>query len=178
LERWGWIEPPSARRVRIPPPLRIDADAQRALQEDRVPDASIPVVYWDASAILSTLINDLHSARATATARRRGTHLVATLAYAEVAAVIARLERLGELPTVLADASRELLRDGPWRRLHLQPDWASIDGLAVQSPLRRADLWHLATAVTVSRELPEVRVITLDGRLAAASAALGLALLN
>jgi predicted nucleic acid-binding protein len=141
-----------------------------------VPDAARPVIYWDASAIVSVLIRDAHSARATATARRRATHLVSTLAYAEVVAVISRLERQRDLPRVLADASRELLRDGPWRRLHLQPDWVSIDGLATQWPLRAADLWHLATAVTLSRELPEVRIVTFDGRLTAASASLGLAL--
>lgn len=141
-------------------------------------DTAGPVIYWDASAILSVLIRDAHSARATAIARRRATHLVSTLAYAEVAAVISRLERRGELPAVLAEASRELLRDGPWRRLHLQPDWVSIDGLATQWPLRGADLWHLATVVTLSRELPEVRVVTFDGRLSAASAGLGLALSN
>jgi prevent-host-death family protein len=35
LEKWGWIEPASEERPRIPPPLRIGADAQKALQEDR-----------------------------------------------------------------------------------------------------------------------------------------------
>lgn len=35
LENWGWIEPASRRPLPIPPPLRIRADAQRALQEDR-----------------------------------------------------------------------------------------------------------------------------------------------
>jgi prevent-host-death family protein len=35
LERWGWIEPAPKERPRIPPPLRIGADAQKALQEDR-----------------------------------------------------------------------------------------------------------------------------------------------
>jgi prevent-host-death family protein len=35
LEKWGWIEPAPKERPRIPPPLRIGADAQRALQEDR-----------------------------------------------------------------------------------------------------------------------------------------------
>jgi predicted nucleic acid-binding protein len=140
-----------------------------------VPEAASPVIYWDASAILSVFIRDAHSARATAAARRRATHLVSTLANAEVSAVISRLEREGQLPAVLADASREQLRDGPWRRLLLQPDWASIDDLASRWPLRGADLWHLATAVTLSRELPEVRVLTFDGRLAAASAGVGLA---
>jgi prevent-host-death family protein len=35
LEKWGWIEPASDERPRVPPPLRIGVDAQRALQEDR-----------------------------------------------------------------------------------------------------------------------------------------------
>ncbi len=141
-----------------------------------MPEGANPVVYWDASAILSVLIRDQHSARATAVARRAVVHLISTLAHAEVAAVIARLERARELPAVLADASRELLRDGPWRRLVLQPDWTSIDEAAPRWPLRGADLWHLATAATLSRELPEVRVLTFDGRLSAAAAGLGLAL--
>jgi hypothetical protein len=35
LESWGWIEPDYVRPVSIPPPVRIDVDAQGALQEDR-----------------------------------------------------------------------------------------------------------------------------------------------
>jgi prevent-host-death family protein len=35
LESWGWIEPRKGRPTPIPPPVRIEADAQRALQEDR-----------------------------------------------------------------------------------------------------------------------------------------------
>lgn len=35
LESWGWIEPMRPRPARVPPPVRIGADAQRALQEDR-----------------------------------------------------------------------------------------------------------------------------------------------
>jgi predicted nucleic acid-binding protein len=140
-----------------------------------VPDPATPVIYWDASAVLSVLIRDSHSVRASAVARRAVTHLMSTLAYAEVAAVVARLERNRELPTVLAATSRDLLRDGPWRRLVLQPDWTSIEDLASRWPLRGADLWHLATALTLARELPEVRVLTFDSRLAAASVGLGLA---
>lgn len=141
-----------------------------------MPEPTSPVVYWDASALLSVLIRDAHSTRAGAVARRALTHLISTLAYAEVTAVIARLERNRELPTVLADAARELLRDGPWRRLALQPDWAHIGDLALSWPLRGADLWHLATAMTLRRELPEVRMATFDSRLATAAAELGLAL--
>ena len=35
LQSWGWVEPVKSRPGRIPPPLRIEADAQRALQDDR-----------------------------------------------------------------------------------------------------------------------------------------------
>lgn len=140
------------------------------------PDRTDLVVYWDSSAVLSVLISDVHSTEATAAARLTGAHLLSTLAYAEVFAVLARLERGGNLPSVLADSARELIRNGPWRRLALQPDWANIDDLAVRWPLRGADLWHLATALTLSRELPELRLITLDARLTAASDGLGLTL--
>lgn len=128
--------------------------------------------------MLSVLISDVHSTRATAVARRAGTHLMSTLCFAEVSAVIARLERDRALPTALADATRDLVRNGPWRPLTLQPDWASIDDLATRWPLRGADLWHLATAVTLSRELPELRLITFDARLTVASSGAGLALLG
>ena len=101
---------------------------------------------------------------------------MSTLAYAEVSAVIARLERDRALPPVLADTSREMLRGGLWARLLLQPDSTSIDEIAIGWPLRGADLWHLATAITLTRELPEVRVLTFDARLGAAAEALGLSL--
>jgi predicted nucleic acid-binding protein len=137
-------------------------------------EAGIPVIYWDASAVLSVLIKDAHSARATAAARRHGTHLLSTLAYSEVMAVIARLERERHLPPLLADASRDMLLGGPWRRLILQPDWPGIDSLSRTWPLRGADLWHMAAAVTLSRQLPELRLLTFDSRLAAASAGAGI----
>jgi len=35
LQTWGWIERERDRPTRIPPPVRIGVDAQRALQEDR-----------------------------------------------------------------------------------------------------------------------------------------------
>lgn len=33
LEDWGWLSPAGSRR--LPPPLRLEADAQQLLQEDR-----------------------------------------------------------------------------------------------------------------------------------------------
>ncbi|MGH7862691.1 MAG: type II toxin-antitoxin system VapC family toxin [Candidatus Dormibacteraceae bacterium] len=142
------------------------------------PDRTYRVIYWDSSAVLSVLISDLHSTHATAAARQPGIHLLSTLAFAEVFAVLARLERDRGLPAVLANTARERVRNGPWRRLTLQPDWASIDSLAMRWPLRGADLWHLAVAVTLSREMPELHLITFDARLTAASHGVGLALVR
>jgi predicted nucleic acid-binding protein len=143
-----------------------------------MPKVSDIVIYWDASAVLSVLFQDAYSVQATAAARRRVTHLLSTLGYAEVTAVIARFERERSLPRALADAGRELVRAGPWRRLTLQPDWTTIDELATRWSLRGADLWHLATVSTLSRELPELRLITFDARLIAASQGLDLAYRN
>jgi len=42
------------------------------------------VVYWDASAILSALFKDLRSEEAIEWIRKKGVHLISTLAYAEV----------------------------------------------------------------------------------------------
>ncbi len=50
-------------------------------------------VYWDSSAILSALFRDRHSDEASKCARSLGVHLLSTLAWAEVHAVIARIER-------------------------------------------------------------------------------------
>jgi prevent-host-death family protein len=35
LEKWGWIEPRAPQKIPVRRPIRIKADAQRALQEDR-----------------------------------------------------------------------------------------------------------------------------------------------
>jgi predicted nucleic acid-binding protein len=137
-------------------------------------EADGEAIYWDASAVLSVLIADLHSSTAVSAARRSGTHLLSTLACAESFAVVARLEREGSLPTALADAARDVIVNGPWRRLSLQPDWKSIEALASRWPVRGPDLWHLATAETLQRELPELKMITFDARLAVASGGIGL----
>jgi hypothetical protein len=63
---------------------------------------------------------------------------------------------------ILVDASLETLVSGPWRKLRIDPDTGEIRKLASKWPLRGADLWHLATAKTLQRELPELLVLTFD----------------
>lgn len=123
------------------------------------------VIYWDASAILSVLFQDAHSVAAMTFARRRGVHLVSSLAWAEVHAVIARMGREKVLAAARVSAAREALALGPWRFLHVQPAPEFIVELAIRWPLRGADLWHLALAKTLQAELPELGLLSFDKRL-------------
>ncbi|MHB8719580.1 MAG: type II toxin-antitoxin system VapC family toxin [Candidatus Dormibacteria bacterium] len=125
---------------------------------------------------MSALVLDVHSGRAVATAERPLVHLISTLAYAETVAAIGRAQALRRLDARRAKAARRLLQHGPWRRLMLQPDWGVITTIAERSRLRGADLWHLASVSTLTRQLPEVRLLSFDERLIAAAAALGLGL--
>lgn len=135
----------------------------------------VPVLYWDASAVISVLFRDEHSDTAWTLARQDGVHILSTLAAAEVHAVIARIERERILADVLVQAARQAFASGPWRRLNMQPTWELFEQYAARWPLRGADLWHLALAKTLQLELPEVRLLTFDRRLAIAAVGEGLA---
>jgi uncharacterized protein len=132
-------------------------------------------VYWDSSAILSALFRDGHSEEATRRARRSAVHFLSTLAWAEVHAVIARIERERALAKVLVAAAREAFEEGPWRRLNAVPDWKVVRDLSSKWPLRGADLWHLAVAKGLQSEIPELTVLSFDAHLAAAARSEGLA---
>ncbi len=123
------------------------------------------VVYWDTSAIVSSLFRDEHSDAASAAAGMPGTNLMSSLAWAETHAVIARIERDRNLATVLVAAAREALETGPWTRVNIDPAWLQIATLARTWPLRGADLWHLAAAKALQVELPELRLLSFDGLL-------------
>ncbi len=131
-------------------------------------------VYWDASAVLSALFQDRFSAEAIEWSRRPGVHLLSSLAWAEVHAVIARVERERALADILVATARETVDSGPWRLLHITPAWESVKILAAKWPLRGADLWHLSAAKTLQDELPELVILTFDSRLKGAALGEGL----
>lgn len=133
------------------------------------------VIYWDSSAVLSALFKDRHSDDAHVWAHRTGFHAISTLSYSEVCAVIARLQRERQIPDVFAVASFETLDTGPWRYLTIAPDAVQLRKLSEKWPLRGADLWHLSTAVTLKKQLPELVMLTYDNRLKEAAAGEGLA---
>jgi hypothetical protein len=70
----------------------------------------------------------------------------------------------------LVIAAFETLEQGPWRRIYTWPEWAIVRTLSAKWPLRGADLWHLATAVTLHKEFPELKFLTFDRRLGQAAA--------
>lgn len=123
------------------------------------------VIYWDSSAVLSALFKDLNSRRAKLIAERDALHLLTTLAYAEVNAVIARMKREHVLTEALFQSAHEILDRGPWRRISIAPEWPITRQLAAKHALRGADLWHLAAALGLKKEFPELSLLTFDQRL-------------
>jgi len=138
-------------------------------------DNAIVAVYWDASAILSALLQDVYSEEARECIGRSGVHLISTLSFAEVAAVLSRIQRERLMADILVDAAREALQTGAWRRLNVSPEWSEIEELSSKWKLRGADLWHLAAARSVQKEIPELRLLTFDNRLRVAASGQGLA---
>jgi len=79
------------------------------------------------------------------------------------------------LAGVLVAAAKETVDSGPWRLLNITPAWESAKILSEKWPLRGADLWHLSAAKTLQEELPELVLLTFDGRLKSAALGEGLA---
>ena len=123
------------------------------------------VLYWDSSAVLSAIFNDSNSQAAQKWSKTKGVHFVSTLTNAEVSAVIHRMQRESLLSETLTRSAFEVLDDGPWRRISTWPEWTIVRSLSAKYPLRGADLWHLATAKSMSREFPELYLLSFDKRL-------------
>jgi len=123
------------------------------------------VVYWDTSAVLSSLFTDDHSYEAQHWANRDGFHFLSTLTYAETCAVIARMQRERRVAEIVAEAAMEAFHEGPWRKVNAQPAWNHIKALSKKWALRGADLWHLAMAKGLRDHTPELIFLTFDERL-------------
>jgi len=142
-----------------------------------MPPEAESVFYWDTSAILSSLFTDRHSAKAKDWIEKAGFHLISSLAYTETCAVIGRLKGEGHVTDTLIRAAFDMLNQGPWRFTTAWPDWKTVQSLSMKWPLRGADLWHLATAVSLRSRLPELLILTFDRKLQAAVNGEGLAAL-
>ena len=130
---------------------------------------NMQVMYWDSSAVLSALFTDSNSEAAQKWSGTSGVHFVSSLTFAEVYAVIYRMQRQRLLSDTLSRATFDVFDNGPWRRISVWPKWEIIRSLSAKFPLRGADLWHLATAKSMQEEFPELHLLSFDKRLKAAA---------
>ena len=128
------------------------------------------VFYWDTSALLSRFFSDIHSRTAQKWAETEAVHLLPSLAHAEASAVIARMTKEAVITPDLAETVCTAMESGPWRALNGLPDRSVVMDLSRKWPLRGADLWHLALAVSLKKDLPEIRLLTFDDQLREAAA--------
>ena len=134
-----------------------------------------PVLYWDASAVVSLLEDHPKRRDVSARLRYERTHLLSSLTLAEALATVTRRTREGRLTPAAAREMRSRLDGDPWRPVTIHPDRDVIGRLAREHRLRGADLWHLATVATLAQSIPELRLLTYDERLRSAAEAMGLA---
>lgn len=126
-------------------------------------------IYWDASAILSALIEDKHSSEAQYWVAKEGIHFISTLSYSEVYAVLHRIQREERMTKEHIRVALKTLGNGPWRLLNITPHWPIIRKLSSKWFLRGADLWHLAATQTFRKEIPEILLLTYDIKLKVAA---------
>ena len=124
------------------------------------------VIYWDTSAIVSAIFKDIHSEIGLQYLTHPGVHLISTLGVAETYAVIYRMQREGHIEEKYSFSEVvAIFEEGPWRGINSNPSRKNIKDMAKKWPLRGADLWHLATAKTLLKDLPELKVLTFDQKL-------------
>lgn len=129
----------------------------------------LAVIYWDASALLAYLFKNRYSKKVKESSKKKGVHLVTTPAMAEAYTVISRLKREKVLKPEAIEHICNRLEKGPWSKLNIVPDSRALKRLALKWPLKGPVLWHLATAVTLKREFPELMILTFDRELIKAS---------
>lgn len=130
-------------------------------------------IYWDASALVAALFDEERSAEAVELIQVPAARLMSSLAWAEVHATLARAVREGRISSQEAACAATGLGRGPWRRVRLAPDDDLAAALARAWPLRGADLWPLALAKTLLKDLPELEMASYDRALAEAAAGEG-----
>ena len=131
-------------------------------------------VYWDPTSVLSALFQDPNSELARSMSKKEGVHLLSALCYAEVSAVLSRIKKRRSINDILVEVAFEALKNGPWRQLNIWPEWSILTALSTKRPLKAVNLWHLASAKTLQKQIPELTILTFDEELRAAAEEEGL----
>lgn len=140
------------------------------------------MIFWDSSAILPLLINEIHSDRQTKLFEEKGEILIWTLTPVEVVSALARLVRERKLDTEGFEKTVQAFHVLA-KNLRLVKDVESVKVRAFRllphHHLRAADAMQLAAALIGCADQPSGhRFVTFDGRLAAAARAEGFEVLN
>jgi hypothetical protein len=88
--------------------------------------------------------------------------------------VISRIKREKLLADILIDVAFKALKTGPWRYLNIGPEWEKFKALSLKWSLSGTHLWHLATAITLQKQIPELTLLTFDSSLRIATKGEGL----
>lgn len=120
------------------------------------------VAYVDTSALVAIVLEEPTGPAVAGQLDKFTTRVASNLLEAELRAALAR-EQLGFEPRLVADI-RWVLPDQP-----LTPELATV---LQAGYLRGADLWHVAAALYVARQLGQIAFVTLDERQRSVAAAL------
>lgn len=129
--------------------------------------------YWDASALLSFLVEDANTVVARALIGCPALHVISSLAYAETAAVLWRMARQHVIDVGTTEFLLQSLDEGEWRHTPASPSRSVLREFQGRSLLRGADLWHLGLVLTLSREWGKLGLVSFDRRLSDAAKAAG-----
>lgn len=125
------------------------------------------VLYWDTSAILPLLIEDIHTTKSIAATQQTRINFVSSLGVAEILGILSRI------PSDQGSIKREEfltdLQKSYWNLISEQPEITNLYSLSKNYKLRGADLWHLGVLIGLKRELPEIQMITFDQELGLAA---------
>lgn len=135
-----------------------------------------PTLYAESSAILNLLFGEPGSDRVAEALGRAGRVVVSELTLAETHRTLLRARAAGKLnDEELEQARGELEHAGlGWSLQRLDAEtYLRLRRPFPEEPIRTLDALHLAGALAVRREIPEIRLLSLDRRVRASARALG-----
>lgn len=137
-----------------------------------------PTLYAESSAILNLLLGEPGSDQVAEALGQAGRVVVSELALAETHRTLLRARAAGKLDDEELDQARgELEHAGlGWSLQRLDAEtYLRLRRPFPEEPIRTLDALHLAGALAARREIPEIRLLSLDRRVRENARALGFA---
>ncbi len=132
------------------------------------PDESAPTLYAESSAILNLLLGEPGSDRVADALGKAGRVVVSELTLAETHRTLLRARAVGKLTDAELDQARADLEHAGlgWSLQRLDAEtYLRLRRPFPAEPIRTLDALHLAGALAAKREVPELRLLSLDARI-------------